>query len=47
MKLVRYGLYDPCTYVDAFMASNYRGLDFSFEETDCGSVLAALTVAER
>ena len=41
MKFVLYGLYDPRTYVDAFTATNYRGLDFSFEEIDCDSVLIA------
>lgn len=41
MKFVLYGRYDPRTYVDAFMATNYRGLDFSFEEIDCDSVLIA------
>ena len=41
MKFVLYGLYDPSTYVDAFRATNYLGLDFSFEEIDCDSVLIA------
>ena len=41
MKFVLYGRYDPRTYVDAFMATNYLGLDFSFEEIDCDSVLIA------
>ncbi len=41
MKFLLYGLYDPSTYVDAFRATNYLGLDFSFEEIDCDSVLIA------
>lgn len=41
MKFVLYGRYDLRTYVDAFMATNCLGLDFSFEEIDCDSVLIA------
>lgn len=41
MKFVLYGAYDPCTYVEAFMATNYKGFDFSFMDMDCESVLVA------
>lgn len=41
MKFVLYGVYDHCTYVDAFMATSSQGFDFSFEELDCDSVLIA------
>mgnify|MGYP000898093632 CR=1 FL=1 len=41
MKFILYGRYCPTTYVDAFMATNYKGLDFSFIELDCDSVLIA------
>lgn len=41
LKFVLYGAYYPCTYADAFMATSYKGFDFSFEELDCDSVLIA------
>lgn len=41
MKFILYGNYHPGTYINAFTATDYRGLDFSFVELDCKSVLIA------
>lgn len=41
MKFILYGRYCPTTYVDAFMATSYKGFDFSFMELGCESVLIA------
>lgn len=41
MKFILYGRYCPTTYVYAFMATSYKGFDFSFVELGCESVLIA------
>ena len=41
MKFILYGNYHPTTYVNAFMATDYKSFDFSFVELDCESVLIA------
>ena len=41
MKFVLYGRYSPSTYIDATMATKYRGLDLEFIELDCDDVLVA------
>jgi hypothetical protein len=41
MKFILYGHYSACTYVDAYMATKYRGLDLEFVELDCEDVLVA------
>jgi hypothetical protein len=41
MKFVLYGQYDPSTYVNAAMATMYRGMDFWFTDMDCVSVMIA------
>lgn len=41
MKFILCGRYSPTTYVDAFMATSYKGFDFSFIELGCESALIA------